>query len=50
MGKGCYQGDPEIIEDLADLRYYVSRTLPPTNVSQTDVLHLPQCSSALLGL
>lgn len=35
---------------LAGLRYHVTRTSPPTNVSQAHVQHLPKCSSALLGL
>lgn len=46
----CYPRDPEIIEALADLRYHVTRTLPPTNFSQAScTMSLPLCKFCIAG-
>lgn len=49
-GTQCYQGDPEIIEALADyLRYHVTRTSPPTNVSQASCSTSPPVLFCIAG-
>lgn len=47
--KQCYQGDPEIREALADLRYHISHTSPPTNVSQASCTTSPPVQFCIAG-
>lgn len=47
--KRCYQGDPEIIEALADLRYHVTRISHPTNVSQASCTTSPSVQFCITG-
>jgi len=47
--EGRYQGDPEIIETGADSRYHVTRTSPPTNVSQASCSASPPARFCIAG-